>query len=120
MYGITTFLLSAFLFLGVAFPPQAGARQRTPIIEVRQVVPAAAVHDLRVRDAIFAALTNFLKDNFPGCTDLHAFVTITPGGSTALVRVRCFRIDRGLDAPHNYRGGVASLGFFFHARTSRS
>lgn len=102
----------ALVLLGAMLPSDAHAKRREPILEVRQIVPAAAMQNPPVRDAVFEALTNLLKDHFPHCTDLRASTTFSPGGSTALVRVRCFRIDRNLWVPRHYRGDVARLGFF--------
>lgn len=107
------FLVGVFLLLGIALPTDARPKQRVPIVEIRRVLPAEAMRDVSIRDLVYEALTNHLKDNFPGCTDLQASTMFTPGGSTALVRIRCFRIDRGLLVPRHYRGGIARLGFFF-------
>lgn len=102
----------ALVLLGAMLPSDAHAKQRGPVLEVRLIVSAAAMQDPPVRDAVFEALTNLIKNHFPYCTDLRASTMFNRRGSTVLVRVRCFRIDRNLWVPRHYRGDVARLGFF--------
>lgn len=118
----TQLLLAVILAAIAVSAVPAAARERIPLPSARFIMPVEATRDESDLDAVYRLVVELFLARYPECERLHGYHRLTPGGTTAVITIRCTAIRRFVTERLDTEAEPLRLVFLlsFYARTHRS